>query len=470
MITLLFAGFVLLSTAVAFLDWRRGWILAVLVGVLQDPARKLTGGTPVVMTMSIIAVYAMILLVTAERQRVELNDFSRRFSGMWLSFGAFFICLLLAAVNGLVTFGIALYKAPLLSLFLYLAPLPAVMLGFMYLNREELLYRFFRLYAVVTSIALIGSVLEYLRYDWRVLGMVAQTGDYIRHIPGVQIRMISGFYRAPDIMGWHAATLTCIAIAMVVRDGVRPRAWRWMLAAGWGFYNCMISGRRKAIYMVAVFAIVLLWRYFRRLTTSQVVAFAMVGVVLTLVVHNLRSNEHSSAYAVGAETTREEVSQRLEGGMFLTIDQFGILGAGLGTATQGVYHVLQNNHAVVNPYDPPPNLPSTWQEGGLGKLAIELGVPGLVTAAFLIFAALRTMLRITAVPDLPETSQIGRVALFALVVANMANFMASAQAYSDPVLTLITCFFVGCLFATARLDEAPNAKAAVPATLTPATA
>jgi hypothetical protein len=43
--------------------------------------------------------------------------------------------------------------------------------------------------------------------------------------------------------------------------------------------------------------------------------------------------------------------------------------------------------------------------------------------------------------------------LFALIIANIANFMASAQAYSDPVLTLLTAFFVGFLFATSKLDE-----------------
>jgi hypothetical protein len=461
MITILFGAFVLLAMTVAFVDWRQAWLLAVLVGVLQDPARKLTSGAPVVLTMSIVAVYGMILLATFGRQRVEIAAFSRRFGRIWISFGAFFVFLLLAAFNGLMTFGLALYKAPLFSLFLYLAPLPAVMVGFMYLDREELLFRFFRFYSVVTSLALIGSLLEYLRVDWSALGLVSATGDYIRHIPGVQIRMISGFYRAPDIMGWHAATLTCIAIAMVVRDGITPRAWRWIVTAGWGFFNCMISGRRKAIYMIAVFAVVLLWRYFRRLKTAQVVGFAMVGLVLALVVHDLSSNARSSAYAIGAATTREEVSARLEGGMLLTIEQFGILGAGLGTATQGVYHVLRDNNAAVNPYDAASqNAPSGWQEAGLGKLTIELGVPGLIAAALLLFTALRTMLRITAYPDLPQTSQLGRVTLFALIVANIANFMASAQAYSDPVLTLITCFLVGCLFATARLDEVEPAKTA----------
>ena len=68
-------------------------------------------------------------------------------------------------------------------------------------------------------------------------------------------------------------------------------------------------------------------------------------------------------------------------------------------------------------------------------------------------ATVRVMMRISGHPDIPESSQFARVTLFALVAANVANFMASAQAYSDPVLTLMTAFFVGCLFATATLDE-----------------
>ena len=50
-------------------------------------------------------------------------------------------------------------------------------------------------------------------------------------------------------------------------------------------------------------------------------------------------------------------------------------------------------------------------------------------------------------------------------------FIASAQAYTDPVLTLLTAFFIGCLFATATLDERV-APAAAPAgrVLAPTTA
>jgi hypothetical protein len=60
---------------------------------------------------------------------------------------------------------------------------------------------------------------------------------------------------------------------------------------------------------------------------------------------------------------------------------------------------------------------------------------------------------LTRIADVQGSSQFLRVTLFGLTAANVANFIASAQAYSDAVLALTTGFFVGCLFATAALDE-----------------
>jgi hypothetical protein len=36
MILISYAGFMLLSMTVALIDWRRGWLMAVVCGVLQD--------------------------------------------------------------------------------------------------------------------------------------------------------------------------------------------------------------------------------------------------------------------------------------------------------------------------------------------------------------------------------------------------------------------------------------------------
>src|SRR5437868_1979043 len=374
MVTIVFLSFLGLAATVALTDWRRGWILAIVCGVLQDPARKLTPGMPVMMTSSIMVVYAAILFAAQRGLQEALRDFSRRFTAVWSAFTLLLLFLVIAAANGLINFGIDLWRVPMLSLVIYLAPVPAILIGYFYIQREEMIFDFLRFYAILTSVALVGGLLEYLRVDSGALGMVAQQGDYIRHLPGVQIRIISGFYRAPDMMAWHAATLTSIAIAMIVRGELGRRTWPWMAAAAWGFFNCMISGRRKAIYYVAVFAIVLLWSYFRRLKPAQIAAFVAATLVLGLVVHRISSNEQSTVYAKGAITSRQEVEQRLEGGVFETFRQFGIMGAGLGTATPGAQHFLTGDKSM------------SWQEGGLGKLAVELGLPGLLVA--LLFAAI----------------------------------------------------------------------------------
>lgn len=441
MITLLFGAILLASMAVALSNWRHGWVAAVVCGILQDPVRKMTPGTPAALTMSIVAVYAVILFAALGPLQRSRGDFARRFPNLYSTIALFLVMLAFAAMNGLATFGLAAWKVPALSLLIYLLPFPAVLLGYSWLTREEQLVRFFQFYAIVTSMAMIGTVLEYLWVRHPALGVVAMPWGYIRHLPGIEIRVLSGIYRAPDIMGWHAAMLTAVGITLAVRGRVLSRAWPWIAVAAWGFFNCIISGRRKAVYMVAVFALAFLWRYLRRLSTAQVALIVILGAALGLVVNEIRSSAKTEVYARGAGTSALEVLQRLEGGFLGTLREGSVLGFGLGAATQGVRHVTGRE------------LDFGWQEGGLGKLTAELGLPGLLVAALLGWAILRMMLRITAVGDIRGTSQLIRAALFAMVVANIVNFLASAQAYSDPVLTLMTAFITGCLFGTATLDE-----------------
>jgi hypothetical protein len=443
MITVLFLSLVLLSVAIAITDWRRGWLLAILIGVIQDPARKLTPGAPVAMSVSIVVIYVAVIIAARVTLQQHAREYSRRFANVFGAFTIVLFFLVLAAVNGLFTFGIEGWMAPALSLFVYCAPLPAVIIGYAYLQREEQLYTLFAFYAIVTSIAMIGTPLEYFNFNWTALGTVSLAGGNYRYLTGLEVRMLSGFYRGPDIMGLHAATLTIIGMIMSLHARALRRRWIWILVSGWGFLNCLISGRRKALYMIAVFLIAFLWRYLRRLSTGQFAAFAVLGILTIFIVAKVSQDSRSSAYTEAAVTSQEEVWGRLEGGLRGTVEQSGIMGAGLGTATQGVYHVVSATSSAQ----------LGWQEGGLGKLAIELGVPGLLSVAILVVVMMSTMMRISRHPDVAGSSQLMRAGLFGIVVANMVEFMASAQAYSDPVLTLLAAFFVGCLFASASLDE-----------------
>jgi hypothetical protein len=428
------------ACAYALVDWRRAWLLVIACGVIQDPVRKLTPGAPVYISFAVVALYASILFGARNEMRQHAADFARRFSSITSGIVIFVCLLIIAGVNGVVTYGFDKWQAPMISFVTYIIPLIAALLGYTWFQREEMMMRFFRIYAGFTSVALIGTVLEYLRVHSRLLGLVSFEGDFIRHLPGIQIRMLSGIYRSPDVMAWHASMLTVIGVAFALRAGVRRQLLIWSAVAGWGFINCMIGGRRKAIYFVLVFCVAFLWRYLRRVQMAQIFAIIGLLVIVATVLNSLSSGEATSVYTRGAVATRGELGQRFEGGVMQTFRENGYMGAGLGTATQGVHHLLGKNAIG-------------WQEGGLGKVAIEVGLPGLIALLIMVVMVGRMLLILTQIDDVPGSSQFIRVMLFALVMANVAGFVASAQAYTDAVLALTAGFLMGALFASAALDE-----------------
>src|SRR5205807_4536164 len=106
MITLVFASVLLLAVAVALVDWRRGWLCALIVGVLQDPARKLTPGTPVVMTFSVLVVYAVALFAAQRDLHQSFRDMTRRFGQVYMAAALVLLFLVLADLNGVATYGL----------------------------------------------------------------------------------------------------------------------------------------------------------------------------------------------------------------------------------------------------------------------------------------------------------------------------------------------------------------------------
>lgn len=441
MALIFYLAFLAFACTYTIRDWRGAWLFVIVCGVVQDPVRKLTPGEPVAVSFLVVGLFGVIMIAARNELLVALKDLARRFPKLCTALMVFLVALIIAAMNGLFTYGVQHWKVPALSFTTYVAPMTAILFGYTWLQREEMMYRFLRLYAILTSIALIGSLLEYWRVNWKVIGAVSLVGDSIRHLPGIQIRMLSGFYRSPDIMALHAAAVTAIGIVMALRGGMQKQLFFWYGVAGFGFLTSLLAGRRKALYFTAVFCAAFMWRYVRRLRMAQIFAVAGAALILGGVLRNISANEQTSVYARGAVASQGEFMQRLEGGTMETFRQFGLMGAGLGTATQGVRHLLGTDSNI------------GWQEGGLAKLAIEVGLPGILAVIMVGWTVIKVWLRLTSIADVEGSSQFLRVVLFAFAVANGASFLASAQAYSDAVLALMAGFLVGCLFASATLDE-----------------
>ena len=123
-------------------------------------------------------------------------------------------------------------------------------------------------------------------------------------------------------------------------------------------------------------------------------------------------------------------------------DSFGFFGAGLGVGTQGTQY-FGGGGAIAGA-----------AEGGLGKITLELGIPGLFVIAWLAISILRHLWQIMRAAS-EISPRIARLSygLFGFLVANGAAFSVATQAYGDLFILLILAWTIGFLLAIPVLLE-----------------
>jgi hypothetical protein len=123
-------------------------------------------------------------------------------------------------------------------------------------------------------------------------------------------------------------------------------------------------------------------------------------------------------------------------------DSFGLFGAGLGLGTQGAQHFGAAEYDV------------GAAEGGLGKITLELGIPGLFVMGWIAISLLRHLLRILRTAS-RHSLRLSRLSfgLFSFLVANIAGFSVATQAYGDLFILLILSWTLAFLLAVPVLVE-----------------
>jgi hypothetical protein len=85
----------------------------------------------------------------------------------------------------------------------------------------------------------------------------------------------------------------------------------------------------------------------------------------------------------------------------------------------------------------------SWQESGPSKIAVELGLPGLLAALILGLATLRACaVAVRRTPFSAPGSQL-QLGLTAVVAANAASFVVSHQIYTDMLVVHLTAVALG---------------------------
>jgi hypothetical protein len=461
MILATYYSLVCLSCAVSFIDWRKGLLLCLVIDVVRDPMRKLVPGQPVHMTLAVTLVWLVVFLAAATQERHRLGLLTRSYPELRTAAKLIIVALIPAAILVVMSYPGGWQLAAIGSVS-YLGPFVGVVIGFLYARTDRDVKRFLAVYALLNAVILAGALFEFCGWPVPALGGLEKQ-HWIRTRTSAEdaVKLMCGFFRSPDGLGQHAASVLMFAVVLGLANRGAGR-WRWLAVLPYAAVCLLLSGRRKMVVMPLILAAVYLASSFRH--KARAIRLAAVGAAVFGALGVFWLSQQlgiGEAYFAYAQSSKAEGVARIRGsalmGAIETVRQHGILGCGLGTATQGAQHLdvsgISTTRRGQGVY--------AWQEDGVSRLVMELGVIGTI----LVFVAGLFLAR-SAVRAVRETPAGGgtyvlAVGLAGIVAANLASFAVSHQAYSgDPSTVLIVTQCFGMLLACPQLHAA-NAVAGV---------
>ena len=438
----------------SLVNWRWGVLAAVLVGLLQDPLRKLVPGAPAYLVMAASPIWLCAMLSAAYVRQLSIRRFFDNFPrlGTWSRIFAAYL-LVPAAISA--TYGKNSWMITLLGAFVYGTMFFVLVAGWQYPGRGMPIERFLVFYGVVASLMLVGGPLE--RFGFQESTPLIGTGVFghvwVTHRTGEAVYMLAGFFRSPDVMGWHAALVFMVALILAFR-AKGPARWFWIAVAVWGILNIWLCGRRKMLSMIPVFIgcyslLVFRFKNVQRILSVSGTVLMIVGLGWYLI-SSMFSNEAVERFYLTAFTEADaQIQKHGIDAVVGTVRQAGFWGYGLGMSQQGV-HNIRNVET-----------PRLWQESGPGKLVAELGVPGnalyLVLGGVLFATAYHVVRLGRGGASFYVTSGI-----LSILVANVASSVVSAQIFGDPLVAFLLAFLAGLLLSDARAAPAAPALPAEP--------
>ena len=452
-----------IPTLWAFAEWRYAMTLCVVTALLQDPLRKLTPDQPVLFVGFVAAVFGAACLGAMSRGvSLGLGNIRRIDPGMTRPILLMLILIMVEALNSLQNFGNLML--PAIGLVTYLLPLPAILFGYQlacHAGAASIL-RFMSTYLFCFTLALTTVYLEYAGFDWGILGQVGGGLPLYDQTLGMLVSY-SGIFRSSEIAAWHAMTCACFALMLLTfrKSNVQTLVTAAVIIAllmGVG----VLTGRRKALMEVAVFATtyLVLWFILQKSAMKFGIVLAIAGAIGFFWLVGQQENDLPNyvqgafvyqSYVERSKTVFQDAPSRfVELGLapvMYAYERFGLFGAGLGAGTQGTQYFGGGGTLA------------GAAEGGLGKVTLELGVPGLLVIGWLAASVFHRIWQIMRTASLvsPKLARLS-FGLFSFLLANGAAFSVSTQAYGDLFILLIMSWTLGFLLAVPVLIEQENQR------------
>lgn len=445
-------------------NWRGSLLYTVVIGFLQDPLRKLTPDQPALFVgLALLGLLGAALLLIQREGAVNL---SRLFSGnRWLPS----LIEVLAGVVLLQSLIAVLNARPLsvvgIGIGFYLAPLIAAWSGFYLALAPSNVMRFLRLYV---GMALLFTISLLVAYAGVQSPLFAEVGSGVQiHVAelGAYVQGLCGLWRSSEVAGWSLGAACCFVMIL----GISSRNPSLISIASVLMVSLLVistlTGRRKVLVLVssflAFYALLLFWRGDSRSQSSALVGVGGAGLLLFLLSLSVDDSIDSSSLGVFVRRTGtvwEQLGERWQSlgtnVIGAALSDGGWFGAGVGAAAQGA-RSLGFETGV-----------STWAgEGGLGKITLELGLPGLLLISLITLNLARLFGQIiTVLLQAPPAYRLLNIGLIAFLASNIPNFVVASQVYGDPFVLIVLGLSAGFVLAAPAVIQSLTgaANAAVP--------
>ncbi len=437
------AGLVFVAVVLSIGRWRLGMYGLVAVALLVDPLRKMAPGAPSYMMLATAPVWVCIAVGAWRGNDWLGREFRATHPALSRLIGIYLFTLAVPAALSL-TYAPGSWRYTLAGAYMQFCMLGGILIGFGFPQRVGDIAGLMKWYCVLAALMMIGAPLE----RWSVQGPAGLIGTsslgtyWVTHRTGAALPMISGFFRSPDVQGWHAATLVMFGVTLALRS-VRWGRVGWAALAGWGLVALMFCARRKMVAMVPVFGIAMAMLYVvlghaRQLTRVLLVVGIMAGVGAYVYLSVGASADVEKFYSTTVGELDARVQQHGLTAVIDTIREAGLFGYGMGMAVPGTHNIDGIR-------------PRIWQESGPSMIAAELGVPGLVAFGLLLLG-----LGASGFRALRQAAPASEHAVFfgvaAVVAANVAAAVVSSQIFGDPFIGCFLPFMMGVVLSGARLQ------------------
>lgn len=435
---------IVLGCVFSLVRWQYGFWSIVVIGLIQDPLRKIIPESSGLYVMAIMPVWMMMLAGGLFSRQLIPHHFFATFPrlGRWI---LIFILYLIIPAMISATYGPGSWQITLLGLLIYSMVLMTLFAGASWPTDDKARVNFLAFYAIAGSVALAGGPMEHLMGSEGnpVLGTSALGATWVTHRTGAAVYMMSGFFRSPDIMGWHASVVFTISAILAVRSKGVSR-YLWLALAIWSLTSMWVCGRRKIIAMIPFFAGYFLFLFYhfqtaRRFISSIGLVIMTLGLGGYVISSYVWKTEVYDFYMTTFDEAGAQIKRHGFESAIKTIEQAGFWGYGLGMGQQGIHHIKVEK-------------PRLWQESGPTKILAELGVPGTV-----LFLGIFVIMFITAHAVLKmrvsSPDFIVSAGIVALLISNLIAAIVSAQIYTDPFIAFLLASLSGMVLSSAKFRQ-----------------